>query len=349
MKQLRDTGGSGPQARKLLDTLFRSVHNLKASASADGLTRLAAAAHEFENVLHSLRTGQPAFDGNVIQADVWNGLKRAQKHAVQQSIAEGARLFLVQAVLDVGVLGQQFRSLNETLSKNGEVISAVPSASKEYVGKVNFRILYAASEAPAELSNTTVEEISVVRSTATNTFEQQMPVLERAFHKFAAELLNPEPISTDDMLARALRAGEAAAEALGKDIEFEVKSDPALLDQLPGDRLAAPLLHLVRNAVDHGIDQRGKVTIEIARRDDLITITVTDDGHGIAPALLDEIFQPGFSTKTDVSDLSGRGVGLDAVKASIEELGGTIRVHSTPGHGASFELTLPIRAAQPPR
>ena len=310
MEQLRQAAGNGPQARKLLDTLFRKVHNLKASASANGLTNLATAAHEFENVLHALR---------------------------KQPLAEGARLFLVQTDLDVSDFDRQFQSLKETLSKTGEVISTEPSVNKDRPGKVNFRILYASNQMP-EIPAVTVEEISVDAPTATNAFEQQMPVLERAFQKFAAEL---RTISVDDVLGQALRAGEAAAQATGKHVDFEVRGDAALLNQL----IADPLLHLVRNAVDHGIETRGKVIIEIAQRDDQISITITDDGRGIDPSLLEKIFEPGFSTAREVSELSGRGVGLDVVKTTVEELGGTLNVRSTPGQGASFELTLPIRSA----
>lgn len=306
MEQLRQAAGNGPQARKLLDTLFRSVHNLKAGASANGLTSLVAAAHEFENVLHALR---------------------------KQPLAEGARLFLVQTDFDVSDFDRQFQSLKETLSATGEVISTEPSVNKDRPGKVNFKIMYAANETP-DIPAVTVEEVSVV----TNAFEHQMPILERAFQRFAAEL---RAIPVDDVLAQALRAGEAAAQATGKHVDFEVRGNPALLNQQLGD----PLLHLVRNAVDHGIETRGKVIIEIAQRDDQISITVTDDGRGIDPSLIEKIFEPGFSTAREVSELSGRGVGLDVVKTTIEELGGTINVRSTPGQGASFELTLPIRSA----
>jgi chemotaxis protein histidine kinase CheA len=315
MSQLRQAAGNGPQARKLLDTLFRSVHSLKAGASANGLTSLANAAHEFENILHSLR-----------------------RHTVQQSLAEGAKLFLVQTDFDVSDFERQFQSLKETLSKTGEVISTEPCVNKERPGKINFKILYASNQTPPKLSNTNVEEVPVDTPTDTDTFEQQMPVLERAFQKFATEL---RPIPFDDVLAQALRAGEAAAQATGKHVVFEVKGDPSLLDQ----RLADPLLHLVRNAVDHGIETQGKVIIEIAQRDDQISITVTDDGRGIDPALIENIFEPGFSTAAHVSDISGRGVGLDVVKTTVEALGGTINVHSTSGKGASFKLTLPIRSA----
>jgi len=303
MEQLRQAAGNGPQARKLLDTLFRNVHNYKASASANGLTSLAAAAHEFENVLHSLR-----------------------KHA----LAEGARLFLVQTDFDVSDFDQQYQTLKERLSKTGEVISTEPSVNKERPGKVNFKILYAAKETP-NIPAVTVEEISAVAPTTTNAFEH-------AFQKFAAEL---RTISVEDVLAQAIRAGEAAAKATGKHVDFEVRGDATLLDQ----RIADPLLHLVRNAVDHGIETRGKVLIEIAQRDDQISITVTDDGRGIDPSSIDKLFEPGFSTTTEVSNISGRGIGLDIVKTTIEELGGTVTVRSAPGQGASFEITLPIRSA----
>jgi chemotaxis protein histidine kinase CheA len=315
MEQLR-AARDGPQARKLLDTLFRSVHSLKAGASANGLTKLAAAAHEFENLLHSLR-----------------------QDAVPQSLAEGARLFLVQTQFDVSDFDRQFQSLKETLSKTGEVISTEPSANKERPGKVNFKIVYAADQIPELPFDSTIEELPATPA-ATNTFAQQMPQLESAFAKFAAELVT---IPDDDVLRQAVRAGKAAAQATGKDVEFEIRGDAVLLNELPS--IGAPLLHLVRNAVDHGIETRGKVIIEIARRDDEIAITVTDDGRGIDPSLLNQIFQPGFSTTREVSPTSGRGIGLDVVKTTIEDLGGSINVRSTPGNGTTFELTLPIRPA----
>ena len=314
MQQLRAAGDNGPQARKLLDTLFRRVHNLKARAFADGLTSLVTAAHEFEDVLYTLR-----------------------KQAVQQSVAEGARLFLVQTDFDVSDFDREFQNLKETLSKTGEVISTEPSVNKERRAKVNFRILYAATEPPADLPPTvTIEEISTPE--ATDTLQQHMPELERAFEKFAAELVT---IPDDDVLTQALRAGEAAAQATGKQVDFEIRGDAALVNQL----VAAPLLHLVRNAVDHGIEKRGKVIIEIMQRGDQISITVTDDGRGIDPSLIEKIFEPGFSTKADVSHISGRGVGLDTVKTTIADLGGTVAVSSTLGQGTTFELTLPIRSA----
>src|SRR5215207_1296020 len=146
IEELRNAVNDGPRTRKLLDALFRSVHNLKANASANSLSGLAAAAHEMENVLHSIRTGTEtpdAFVSNAIPADIWSSLKQEQKHTLQQSIAEGAKLFLVQTSFEVADFDRQFQRLKERLSKTGEVISTLATIDKEQAGRISFRMLYA--------------------------------------------------------------------------------------------------------------------------------------------------------------------------------------------------------------
>ena len=117
------------------------------------------------------------------------------------------------------------------------------------------------------------------------------------------------------------------------------------------DALVAPLLHLVRNAVDHGIEAsdersrmgkpaRGRIVIETTSVGDQSTISVTDDGRGLNPDLIKQIFQPGFSTATEITEISGRGVGLDVVATTVTELGGSIDVNSEPGKGSTFRITL---------
>lgn len=310
IEELRASGDDGARKRKLLDTLFRHVHNLKAKATANGLNNLAAAAHELENVLHSLRT---------------------------QSLTEGARLFIVQTSFDLADFDREFQNLKEVLSRTGEVISTSPRVDKERPAKVNFRILYARKategEAIPELSNPAViaiEEISSERAAIPVT------ALEQAVTKFSAEIVNLPEVPFGGLLQQALQAGRSAAVATGKEVEFEVRGSDQELDQA----LCEPLIHLVRNAVDHGIETRGKVIVEIAKREDQITITVTDNGRGIDPTLIEKIFQPGFSTAARVSDISGRGVGLDVVKTTVEDLGGSITVSSQPGHGSSFKILI---------
>lgn len=310
IEELRASGDDGPRKRKLIDTLFRHVHNLKAKASANGLNNLARAAHELESVLHSIRA---------------------------QSLTEGARLFIVQTSFDVADFDREFQNLKEVLSRTGEVISTSPRVDKERPAKVNFRILYARKapegEAIPELSHPAVIAIEEIPSEHAAI---SASALEQAVAKFSAEIVNLPQVPFGGVLQQALQAGRAAALATGKDVDFETRGSDHDLDPA----LCEPLIHLVRNAVDHGIETRGKVLIEIARHDDQLTITVTDDGRGIDPSLLEQVFQPGFSTATKVSTISGRGVGLDAVKTTVEDLGGSITVTSAPGKGASFTIQI---------
>jgi len=324
VEELRKVAGDGPAKRRVVDTLFRHVHNLKANASANGLSELAAAAHEFENVLHSMRTG---------------------------AIAEGARLFLVHANFDLADFDQKFQSLKETLSNTGEVISTSPSMDN---GKLKFKILYAetadAVQTLSHIPGLTVEEI-----TATINGSQAHTSFESAFEKLSAEISKLTATPPGNVFEQTVWAGRSAALVLGKNVDFEVRGQDLKLDDELSELILNALVHLVRNAVDHGIEaseervklgknHRGKIVIEVANRDGQSNITITDDGRGIDPALIDQIFHPTFSTASKISEISGRGVGLDAVKTGIEEAGGSISVSSRPGHSSTFEITLPIQS-----
>ena len=335
VEQLREVAGDGPATRKVLDALFRHVHNLKANASANNLNDLAAAAHEFESVLHSMRTG--AADprvSDVIPAEVWSSLKQEQKHTARQALSEGARLDIVEASFDVADFDQEFPKLKETLSKTGEIISTSPRVDNQNPGKVNFRILY------AQKGNVTANS----PGTATN-----LQPFENALQKFLAELINLPAVPSEAVLEQVLRAGRAAAVMTGKKVDVEVRGADLSLEKT----LVEPLIHLVRNAIDHGIESReerlrlgkppsGKIVIDAATLEDQIKITVADDGCGIDPSLIDQIFSPGFSTAREISEISGRGVGLDAVKTAMEEAGGSVTVTSKVGYGSTFVLFVPF-------
>ena len=191
----------------------------------------------------------------------------------------------------------------------------------------------------------------------------------------AASVVRLRLTSIEPLLERVERAGHAAARACGKDVDFRVFGEDLMLDQSLCDAIADPLIHLVRNAVDHGIeppDERaetgkpasGRVSIKAMSSHGQIRIAVRDDGRGIDadaieaaclrmglthhqfPLAFDEsvrmIFRSGFSTAATVSETSGRGVGLDVVETEIERLGGQVRVVSKPGVGSVFEVRLPV-------
>jgi len=320
LAELRSSTAAGPETRKQLDALFRQVHNVKAVAAADGLTDLSCAAHELENVLHSLRTGESTLDNHVLQQlgdalvetlplpdEISNFLKTEEKHALKQSLKEGAKLFLIQTSFDQSDFDGQFQNLKARLSRDGEVISVAPKAENE---KINFRILYATRSENLELTpNVSVEPI----------------------YKPESNLWN-----------RIVRAGESTTAALGKDINFNLLGAEISLD----DEIADCLIHLVRNAVHHGIESTGTITITATNDDDQLKITVTDDGRGIDPQTLASglLFQPGYSTASEVSEISGRGVGLDVVKTTVEQRSGSVQIQSELGKGSTFTITLPQRS-----
>ncbi|MCH9742984.1 MAG: chemotaxis protein CheA [Proteobacteria bacterium] len=170
------------------------------------------------------------------------------------------------------------------------------------------------------------------------------------------------------------------ARKLGKEIELEMQGEETDLDKNLVEALADPLVHLVRNAVDHGVEDPdtrertgksrvGKLILAAQQEGDHILLTITDDGKGMDPdllrrkavekGLLDEtaaaqlddksafelILLPGFSTKTEISDVSGRGVGMDVVKITINKLNGGIDIHSVLGEGTTFNIRVPLTLA----
>ena len=174
------------------------------------------------------------------------------------------------------------------------------------------------------------------------------------------------------------RITREAADATRKQVRLETLGESTEVDKTVIERLVDPLTHMIRNAVDHGLetaDQRraagkppeGVITLSAAHRSGRVVIEVADDGAGInrarvreiaeerglvqpgaqlTPAEIDNLlFLPGFSSKEEVSALSGRGVGLDVVRREIQSLGGRVSIQSNPGQGTLFTIALPLTLA----
>jgi two-component system sensor histidine kinase and response regulator WspE len=164
---------------------------------------------------------------------------------------------------------------------------------------------------------------------------------------------------------------------LGKQVKFEILGKTTPVDRDILEKLEAPLTHILRNAIDHGIEfpqerlakgkpAEGTVQLEAVHRAGMLSITVSDDGRGVdldrlrqkivtkqtiaaemaaqltESELMEFLFLPGFSTASSVTEISGRGVGLDVVHSMVQEVGGVLRAVSKPGFGMSFHLQLPL-------
>ena len=162
------------------------------------------------------------------------------------------------------------------------------------------------------------------------------------------------------------RAVRDLARTAGKDVEFVVTGAGTELDRVILESLTEPLTHLLRNSIVHGIESpaerklvakppRGRVELRGVPRGSVVEIVVADDGRGIARevaekarragSLTDMITRPGYSTAKEVTDLAGRGVGLDAVRTYARSLGGSLEIRTEPGHGMEVRLLLPLALA----
>ena len=179
-------------------------------------------------------------------------------------------------------------------------------------------------------------------------------------------------VGTDRLLNQVVRVGRSTARTLNKDVEVRTHGN-AIMDALVEQRLEAALLHLVRNAIDHGIESselrvargkppRGLIQVSISQTESSISVEVADDGGGVNfvrlrellraqgvdvdaledDALLPQLLFQGVSTAENVSAISGRGVGLDVVAREIAAAGGQVRIQSKPGLGTTFTLVLPL-------
>lgn len=215
--------------------------------------------------------------------------------------------------------------------------------------------------------------------------DKDIPILKNLSEQFERLILSLRNISMDirmlaigTLFSKFKRTVHDLASQLKKDINLIIEGAETELDKTVIEKLNDPLLHLIRNSVDHGIetpeerqskgkDPQGTVTLSAKHQGGEVIITISDDGKGldkdvirrkgIEKGLINEddvlseseifhlIFLPGFSTAKTVSNISGRGVGLDVVKKDITTLGGSISIESKPGEGTSFVLKIPLTLA----
>ena len=204
--------------------------------------------------------------------------------------------------------------------------------------------------------------------------------LSRVSDNLQRGVLNTRMVAVAPLFNRFKRSVRDIARELGKRVDLEIRGEKTELDKRMIDELGDPLVHLVRNAIDHGIEpadvrrRRGKpesatLRLEAFHRGNSVCIAISDDGGGIdtdkireraisrglvsaeaaagltPEELVDFIWQPGFSTAKAVSDISGRGVGMDIVRTKINRLSGSIDVDSALGEGTTFTIRLPLTLA----
>ena len=211
-------------------------------------------------------------------------------------------------------------------------------------------------------------------------YTENVAALERVVHQLQDGVMRMRMLPVSSLFNRYPRMVRDLCQKLGKEVELSLKGSDTALDKQVIEQLADPLQHIIRNAVDHGIEPadfrsrkgkspKGHLSIAASQEGNFVIISISDDGRGLdrehivkkaissgvitADALRDMseeqvwnlVFVPGISTAGSVSDISGRGVGLDVVKRNIEKIGGAVVVRSWKGKGTTFILRIPLTLA----
>jgi two-component system chemotaxis sensor kinase CheA len=321
---------SGRSGGDLIEGLLRDIHTIKGGAAVVGLDDVAALAHAIEDLL------EPVSETGVFPPELAEPLLRAadsMRAGLRGEAVTAAPVAPVTPVTETRSIRVAAEKLDRLLDLVGE--SLLHQRRLEHV---------LGSEAAADELDVGERLLGELKDTAVG--------------------LRMLPLSA---IATALpRAVRDIAASEGKAAELTVHGLETELDRAVLEGLTEPLVHLLRNAVAHGIESPeersrkrkpsvGTVELRAAQRGNAVEVTVSDDGAGVSEAvreearkvgsLADVLCRSGFSTADSVSNLAGRGVGLDAVRRFVEGLGGSFEVRSEPGQGTEFILLLPLALA----
>jgi two-component system chemotaxis sensor kinase CheA len=408
-----------PQLPESLDGLFRSFHTIKGAAGFLELTHIVSLAHEAENVLDLARNGRLALTGDTadlvlssvdalklriarLSTEAGRSESAADAFAREQLVAQLAAVAAAaSAAPDSNGLPAAFRRRSpapveiaspgpgehapaETLgppsdARSPDAISKVADAAKESV-KVDRDRLDRLIDLIGELviSESMVRQnllaASVDASCARNL--GQLDKITRHLQELSLSLRMVPVRATFQKMSRLVRD---LGRKLDKQIELELSGEDTELDKTLVDQIGDPLMHMIRNSVDHGIEPTaeertaagkpacGHIALRAFHQGGNICIEIEDDGRGLhrdrilAKArerglipedktppddeILQLIFRPGFSTAARVTDVSGRGVGMDVVRRNVEAMRGRIDLRSTFGRGTCFTIRLPLTLA----
>jgi two-component system chemotaxis sensor kinase CheA len=374
--ELERGGGDAAVAR-----LFRAVHTMKGMGAAMGYTSVAELSHELETLLDKLRGGSLAVTPVIIDTLF------AAVDALEQTVdlATGP----TPQQLDVGAITARVRQAAEQAPQTFTAEFAIPKKEKSESNapaqkpprhiRIDSRRLDTLMNVAGELVIARDRIAQISERLGDEELVEATRHASQIVSSLQNEIMTSRMVPVWQIFERFPRVVRDTARSLGKEVEFKIEGKEIELDRSMLDEMGEPVLHLLRNSLDHGIElpadrvKAGKprvaTLILTAERDRAtVLIRVTDDGRGIdqnrvlprAKALgivestttkLSEqelvaiISRPGFSTAEKVTDLSGRGVGFDIVANKVRTLGGSLEVHTDQGLGTSVSMRLPLTLA----
>ncbi len=400
----------GKEMMILLEELMRSSHTIKGSAATMGFNQMAFLTHVLEDIFDYARHGQLDLNAKILERifATLDLLASSLVEIKQQGREKDVEAAALQLKKITGVVTQgggpsprSAQGVPREVSGKEPPLAAVPPATPEisYI-KVPSGRLDALLDLTEELLierlrlESTLQILlrhlrrarsrlhSPLREAITNRLKPTADHLGRLISDLQYLVMQARLVPVGQVFARFPRMVRDLAQRQKKEISFMVSGEDLELDRTIVDKLSEPLVHLLRNAIDHGVVKRGIIKLTARRERDLVHILVEDDGQGIQwaqvvdtacerkiitqeeyavlhknlehapqgdlrPEIVNLIFHPDLSTKKEVTETSGRGVGLNVVKRFAEDLGGTVRVESPLGAkgGSRFILELPLTLA----
>ncbi len=373
-----------------LDAAMRAAHTIKGDAASFGATALSSFCHALESVLSSLKNGELPIDGELTGAllRAFDLVRLAAAAAGQghdgQLAAESARLkrAVDQAAQALTLARTDANRPDDADGPDDEADLRTAEAAKmdERIASITLPSseLDDLLDLVGELGIVQTRLTGLVRRTGNREFDAVAEEIERISALLRDRTLGMRMLPLSTGYAKYRRLVRDACAALGKKAELVMSGGAAQLDKTVIERLNAPFIHLLRNAVDHGLEppavrkslgkpETGRIEIAARQEGSEVVIEVRDDGAGVDTGrlrrkaeamglvspqdqlgerdLLELIFHPGLSTAQALGEVSGRGVGMDAVREGVRALRGRVEAASVPGRGAAFVIRLPASLA----
>jgi two-component system chemotaxis sensor kinase CheA len=373
---------------EIVKVVFRGVHSVKGGSGMFNFTEVAGFAHKFESVLAILRNG--SVDDDTIEASFLLECTDQLMSLLEQSVA---------MALSTGVVSSDLIASPDLNDRLDFLLGKAPEPTK----KIKTPEAASVAETPKPETSAVDDTMRIDRKAVDRIFNlsgellvasnnlqvsRQAPIdqgqLNKAVDKVTSlakqlqtNILGIRMVPVRQAFQKIPRIAREISRKLDKKIDLHFEGEETRLDKSLCEMMTDPLVHLIRNAIDHGLEstqerilkskpEAGKIVVAARFESGKVVINISDDGRGIdqdaifqkavklgwvkpeqrssftSDQIYDFLFKPGFSTAEKISDVSGRGVGLDVVRTNVMQMGGDVSIQSQLGVGTNFLLALPL-------
>lgn len=362
------------RSEEALDEMFRATHTIKSSAASMGFDELSELSHKMEDVFDALRDDEIEADNQVFNL-LYSGIDTLEEflhEARKTGDAPDVDASDTIAKLEKVKKGEEIEDTSKDLDfEAGSDVQDI---------KVESEILDNLLNSVGELMIIEKKLRDELEPFEDESVERAMKQFQRLGESIRQELTHARMVPVSQVFERFPRTVRDLSQKTEKEVVLDISGEDLRLDRTVLDEIDEPILHMIRNAIDHGIEDpktrvengkpaTGRIELRARRQGDKAVITVEDDGRGVdteeivqsaiendiitsqeaqnmdRDEKLELMFDPNLSTTEDVTELSGRGVGMSTVKKTVEKLQGKYNIESEPGEGTKIELRLPISLA----